>query len=59
MLMNIIWLPYFNQTKMKDTLTKLEIEKISNFLKKKQNQYDHIIFFNYGYLYKTKNLKKF
>lgn len=42
----------------KDTLSKLEIEKVYNFLKKKQNQYDHIIFFNYGYLYENKEFKK-
>jgi len=51
--------PLFQSNKNeKDTLTKLEIEKISNFLKKKQNQYDHIIFFNYGYLYENKKFKK-
>ena len=51
--------PLFQSNKNeKDTLTKLEIEKISNFLKKKQNQYDHIIFFNYGYLYENKEFKK-
>ena len=43
----------------KNTLSKLEIEKVYNFLKKKQNQYDHIIFFNYGYLYENKEFKNF
>ncbi len=42
----------------KDTLSKNEVERVSDFLRKNKNKYDHIIFFNYGYLYENKKLKK-
>jgi len=42
----------------KDTLSKNEIERVSDFLRKNKNKYDHILFFNYGYLYENKKIKK-
>ncbi len=41
----------------KDTLSNNEIERVSDFLRKNKNKYDHILFFNYGYLYENKKLK--
>ena len=42
----------------KDTLTIKETNKVCNFLKKNKENYDHIIFFNYGYLYSNKKVNK-
>jgi len=39
-------------------LTFSEIKKINNFLIKNYKKYDHIIFFNYGYIFNEKKLKK-
>ena len=42
----------------KESLSKIEIERVCKFLRKNKNKYDHIIFFNYGYLYESKEFRK-
>ncbi len=42
----------------KDTFSKKEMKRVCNFLRNNKNKYDHIIFFNYGYLYENKEFKK-
>lgn len=41
-----------------DILSQNETIKICNFLNKNHDKFDHVLFFNYGYLYTNKEFKK-
>ena len=47
-----------NNINENNKLSASEIEKINYFLVKNYKKYDHIIFFNYGYIFNEKKLKK-
>ena len=47
-----------NNINENNKLSVSEIDKINNFLIKNYKKYDHIIFFNYGYIFNEKKLKK-
>ena len=47
-----------NNINENNKLSASEIDKLNNFLIKNYKKYDHIIFFNYGYIFNEKKLKK-
>lgn len=47
-----------NNINENNKLSSSEIDKLNNFLVKNYKNYDHIIFFNYGYIFNEKKLKK-